>query len=558
MPFIESSLPPSLAFLSYCRFNDKADQGGISAFCNDLSDEVKVQTGLEFPIFQDNNHIHWGENWQARIDGALASSTFLLPILTPGFFRSKHCLYELEKFLEYEEGCGRKDLVLPVIYVSGNEKGVYQHPLEKVILTRQCVDWTELRFADRNQGARRNKLAELAKQIRSAIIRTNSYQHNRENSEPFFVPRRLKSGKENEPLGRVLGMVDNQEVKPQQLLNSAMHSKQQGQYGEAKSLHDQLIAMPIQWNRHPDFFIDLLYFSISLHDKLEYWSELDILERVFFIPQLARIESLMSASALLSVRTLYGASMALSMLRQTRLEEASNRINNVLKYPQTSDNDASEQLILYANALVTRALICHSSYIYGGDSLEQLLAAHADINAAEMIYREHAKMGDIDEFHHVGRIYGARTFLTIALCEVQENSLLVFEQTLLQDAHRAHEGKNRTNYGRIAGMYCHAHCLFQIASHLEEGRVRIDYLIKAYQLLRDAMGMFNSSVSLGRYKVASLTQVIIKAIGETDELAAHLPHVEKEQSKALNILREKGFQYLERIMQPQWLYTPLN
>lgn len=554
MPLIESALPSSLAFLSYCRFDDKASQGGISAFRADLSDEVKVQTGLEFPIFQDNSDIHWGENWKARIDGALMSATFLLPILTPGFFRSEYCLYELEKFLEYEEGCGRKDLVLPVIYVSGEEKSVYQHPLEEVVLTRQCVDWTELRFAERNQGARRSKLAELAKQIRSAIIRTNSYQRNRENRELFFVPRRLKSGKENEPRGLVFSMV---EMEPQQLLNSAMHSKQRGQYDEAKSLHDQLIVLPIEWNRCPDFFIDLLYFSISLHDKLECWLELDVLERSFFIPQLARLESIVSASALLSLRTLYEASMALSMLRQTRLEEASKRIDNVLQYPQAIDN-TSEQLILYANALVTRALICHSSYIYDGGSFEQLLTARADINAAEAIYREHAKMGDIDEFHHVGRIYGARTFLQLTLSEVGGGSLIGSEKTLIQDAQRAHEGKNRTNYGRIAGMYCHAHCLFQIAAQLEEGCVRIDYLNRAYQLLRNAMGMFDPSVSLGRYKVASLTQAVIKAIGEVDELAAQLPHVEKEQSQTLDILRRKGFQYLERIMQPQWLYTPLN
>lgn len=50
-----------------------------------------MQTGEEFPIFQDRNDIAWGQNWQVRIDQALDAVTLLVVIITPSFFRSPAC-----------------------------------------------------------------------------------------------------------------------------------------------------------------------------------------------------------------------------------------------------------------------------------------------------------------------------------------------------------------------------------------------------------------------------------------------------------------------------------
>jgi hypothetical protein len=58
--------------MSYVRFNDAHDDGQLTALRERLSNEVRVQTGEEFLIFQDRD-IAWGENWQQRIDETLAS-----------------------------------------------------------------------------------------------------------------------------------------------------------------------------------------------------------------------------------------------------------------------------------------------------------------------------------------------------------------------------------------------------------------------------------------------------------------------------------------------------
>ena len=77
------------AFMSYVHADDK--YGHITTFRERLADEVQVQAGIEFPIFQDRKDIHWGQNWRARIEGSLDEVTFLIPVITPSFFNSKHC-----------------------------------------------------------------------------------------------------------------------------------------------------------------------------------------------------------------------------------------------------------------------------------------------------------------------------------------------------------------------------------------------------------------------------------------------------------------------------------
>ena len=50
-----------------------------------------MQTGEEFPIFQDRNDIKWGQNWKQRVEESLDRYTFLIPVITPGFFKSSNC-----------------------------------------------------------------------------------------------------------------------------------------------------------------------------------------------------------------------------------------------------------------------------------------------------------------------------------------------------------------------------------------------------------------------------------------------------------------------------------
>ena len=100
------------AFLSYTRLDDQGHHGGITALRAALELQVRVVTGDDsFEIFQDIDGIAFGEHWPDRLDQALAASRFLIPVLSPRFFRSEPCRDELRKFLAHEQsaGPGRSD-----------------------------------------------------------------------------------------------------------------------------------------------------------------------------------------------------------------------------------------------------------------------------------------------------------------------------------------------------------------------------------------------------------------------------------------------------------------
>jgi cobaltochelatase CobT len=139
-----------LAFLSYAIINDSHDEGRISELRKRLSYEVEVQTGEPFPIFQDREDIQWGQTWQERLTESVDAATFLIPVITPSFFKRPWCREELSRFLEREQQLGRNDLILPIYYVDCpflNDSGHRaDDPLAEAIASRQRADWRELRF----------------------------------------------------------------------------------------------------------------------------------------------------------------------------------------------------------------------------------------------------------------------------------------------------------------------------------------------------------------------------------------------------------------------------
>jgi len=161
--------------MSYARFDDQHDDGQLTAFRERLSAEVRVQTGEEFPIFQDRTDIAWGQSWQQRIDQALDTVTLLLVIITPGFFRSPNCRAEAQRFLDRERQLRRDDLILPVYYVSTPEIDDPDRrdadPLAATLAARQYADWRELRFEPAASPIARRAIAHLATRMRDTFWR---------------------------------------------------------------------------------------------------------------------------------------------------------------------------------------------------------------------------------------------------------------------------------------------------------------------------------------------------------------------------------------------------
>lgn len=161
------------AFLSYTHLDD--EYGHVSTLRDRLSTEVKMQIGVEFPIFQDRNDIKWGQNWKQRLEESLDAVTFLIPIITPSFFNSPYCRDELQRFLEREKELERGDLILPVYFVDtpllNEEELRAEDELAQIIATRQYADWRELRFEPFTNPQVGKLLERLARQIRDALPR---------------------------------------------------------------------------------------------------------------------------------------------------------------------------------------------------------------------------------------------------------------------------------------------------------------------------------------------------------------------------------------------------
>ena len=167
--------------MSYVREDDAHEGGRLSEFRKRLSGEVRIHTGEEFKIFQDWKDISWGQQWQQRIDSALDTAIFLIPIITPGFFKSLACREEFEHFLKREKTLGRTDLILPVYYVEcpvlSNETKRETDSIAKVIAARQYADWRELRFEPLTTPVVCKQLASIAKQIVDALDRDEALVH---------------------------------------------------------------------------------------------------------------------------------------------------------------------------------------------------------------------------------------------------------------------------------------------------------------------------------------------------------------------------------------------
>ncbi|PWV97690.1 cobaltochelatase CobT subunit [Hoeflea marina] len=162
-----------LAFLSYVRDDDAHDRGRISDLRTRLEGEVRIQTGFPFPIFQDRNDIDWGERWRERIKEAIDSISFLIPIITPSYFRSHMCREEFEAFILRERALGLPRLILPIYYVTADEiDDSAKHPddMAATLRERNWSDWRELRFTELDDSIIRKQIATLATTIKETMV----------------------------------------------------------------------------------------------------------------------------------------------------------------------------------------------------------------------------------------------------------------------------------------------------------------------------------------------------------------------------------------------------
>ena len=168
-----------VAFMSFVSSDFQHEEGHISQFRDRLTDEVSMHSLEELFIFQDRDDNLWRQYWRDRVEGSLNGTTFLIPFITPRFFRNQQCRDELQEFIDREQKLNRRDLILPVYYARCAQ---LEDPRErrKDILAEAVhahrdsagVDWREVRFEPFNSAEVGGKMEDLGRQIRDALERT--------------------------------------------------------------------------------------------------------------------------------------------------------------------------------------------------------------------------------------------------------------------------------------------------------------------------------------------------------------------------------------------------
>lgn len=128
-----------LFFFSYARADANANPY-VDKFFDDLASLVCLQSGLasrEEAAFRDVRSIKLGDPWPSEIGAALASSSAIVSLLSPGYFNSEWCRKELAFFLNLASAKKKQGEVPPLIVPIRWFKEPKNKPFPKVVMDLQ-------------------------------------------------------------------------------------------------------------------------------------------------------------------------------------------------------------------------------------------------------------------------------------------------------------------------------------------------------------------------------------------------------------------------------------
>jgi TIR domain len=193
----------SAGFWSYVQADDEAVGGAILQLAQWISAEYEMLTATPLELFVDRQDVQWGDEWQLRIDQAIAGTTFFIPIVTPRYFESDACRRELVRFTGTARSHGLGELLLPVHYVDVPALADDSPADDAVRLIKdtQWVDWRELRLSDPTGSDFRRGVNDMARRLAQITERVTAI--------PDRSPARVDDEPEGQPDGDATpGLVD--------------------------------------------------------------------------------------------------------------------------------------------------------------------------------------------------------------------------------------------------------------------------------------------------------------------------------------------------------------
>ncbi len=158
------------AFWSYTHADNDASAGKIVRLAELIANEYFLLTGEKLECFVDID-VKWGEDWRDRINHALAEATFLVPVLTPNFFRSQECRKELLTFVREAVSLHRGELVLPILWTPVPDLTIESEDEAKKATARaQWQDWSSLRLQEETSAEHQQGVNELASRLQTISL----------------------------------------------------------------------------------------------------------------------------------------------------------------------------------------------------------------------------------------------------------------------------------------------------------------------------------------------------------------------------------------------------
>ncbi|MFC5053845.1 toll/interleukin-1 receptor domain-containing protein [Saccharothrix xinjiangensis] len=156
----------NIAFWSYARADDQAEQGRITMLARDIAEQYTMLTGEPVRLFVDQDDLMWGADWHSTINATLSRTAFFVPVVTPRFLQRPQCRRELNFFARRADQLGVRSLIMPIRYTALPEPGYsIPDPLAALIGTFNSVGWEEHRLEGRESPSYRRAVSDLASRM---------------------------------------------------------------------------------------------------------------------------------------------------------------------------------------------------------------------------------------------------------------------------------------------------------------------------------------------------------------------------------------------------------
>ena len=314
---------------------------------------------------------------------------------------------------------------------------------------------------------------------------------------------------------------------PEKMLMRAMVNRQELDFEGAKRLHDRLLdENKIQWNNYVNLLPGFVWLSISLYDKMELWEELENKILPFFNRIFKTLKGQVPNFIYEAIECNFYGHYALAKLRSGNFNVAEESILKALKW-EITDSAHRELQIMFANLHVVRAIINISRVQLYGLNSSKLIEAEEEMEVARIRYGKYGKEGSKDESHHLGRYYGTLAYLLIAKFNKGLDNYLNADK-LQKYSFKAHTSKlyvnqdhntkivkekNRTQYGRLAGLYCDALSHFILAEAEKNDLFQENYYLKiAFTRIRESISLREANQFLTRFRQYSLAVKILERL----------------------------------------------